>query len=127
MVSGPWVRVSLRDAFHLKAYADAGFNVVAITSRTPEIAQEVADLRGIPRVYETIEDLLDDKAVEILDIAVPPDKQLEIVRTAVRRGKYLKGILAQKPLAVNYEQAAEIVRLCEERQTPAGREPEYAL
>ncbi len=109
----------MRDV-HLKAYADAGYNVVAITSRTPEIAQEVADLRGIPRVYETIEDLLDDKAVEILDIAVPPDKQLEIIRTAVRRGKYLKGILAQKPLAVNYEEAAEIVRLCEERQLPLG-------
>jgi predicted dehydrogenase len=107
----------MRDV-HLRAYADAGFNVVAIASRTPEIAREVADLRGIPRVHETLEAMLDDEAVEILDIAVPPDRQLEIVRTAVRRGKYLKGILAQKPLAVHFEDAAEIVRLCEERQLP---------
>lgn len=107
----------MRDV-HLRAYADAGFNVVAIASRTPEIAQEVADLRGIPRVHETLEAMLDDEAVEILDIAVPPDRQLGIIRTAVRHGRYLKGILAQKPLAVNYEDAAEIVRLCEERQLP---------
>lgn len=107
----------MRDV-HLRAYADAGFNVVAIASRTPEIAQEVADLRGIPRVHETLEKMLDDEAVEILDIAVPPDRQLEIVRTAVRRGRHLKGILAQKPLAVHYEDAAEIVRLCEERKLP---------
>lgn len=107
----------MRDV-HLRAYADAGFNVVAIASRTPEIAREVADLRAIPRVHETLEDMLDDEAVEILDIAVPPDRQLEIVRTAVRRGRYLKGILAQKPLAVNYQDAAEIVRLCAERQLP---------
>jgi predicted dehydrogenase len=109
----------MRDV-HLKAYADAGFNVVAITSRTPEIAHEVAELRGIPRVHETLEDMLEDPAVEILDVAVPPDKQLEIVRTAMRRGRHLKGILAQKPLAVNYEEAVEIVRLCEERGIPLG-------
>jgi predicted dehydrogenase len=105
----------MRDV-HLKAYAGAGFNVVAITSRTPEIAQEVADLRAIPRVYETLEQMLEDDSVQVLDIAVPPHKQLDVVRIATQRGKYLKGILAQKPLAVNYSQAAEIVRLCEQRQ-----------
>jgi predicted dehydrogenase len=109
----------MRDV-HLMAYASAGFNVVAITSRTPEIAQEVADLRGIPRVYETLEEMLEDESVQVLDIAVPPHKQLDVVRIATRRGKHLKGILAQKPLAVDYRQAAEIVRLCEERQLPLG-------
>lgn len=103
----------MRDV-QLKAYAEAGYRVAAILSRTPEIAREVAELRGIPRVYERIEDMLDDPSVEILDIAVPPDRQLEIVRQAVERGRYLKGILAQKPLAVTYQDAVEIVRLCDE-------------
>lgn len=105
----------MRDV-QLKAYADAGYNVVGITSRTPEIAREVADLRGISRVYETLGEMLRDRAIEILDIAVPPDQQLGVVREAVRHGRHLKGILAQKPLAVNYDDAVEIVRLCEERQ-----------
>lgn len=107
----------MRDV-QLRAYADAAFNVIGITSRTPEIAREVADLRGIPRVYDSLEEMLLDPTIEILDIAVPPDRQLEVVRTAVRHGRHLKGILAQKPLAVNYEQASEIVRLCEERNLP---------
>ena len=109
----------MRDV-HLKAYEDAGFNVAAITSRTQEIAQEVADLRGIPRVYETVEQMLNNDEVQILDIAVPPHLQLEVIRKAVDRGRFLKGILAQKPLAVNFEQAVEIVRLCDERQIPLG-------
>lgn len=109
----------MRD-IHLKAYADAGFKVVAITSRRPEIAREVAGLRGIPHAYESVEDMLDDPAVEILDIAVPPDKQPDIIRTALDRGKNLKGILAQKPLAVTYKDAAEIVRECEARNMPLG-------
>jgi predicted dehydrogenase len=107
----------MRDV-HLKAYADAGYNVAGILSRTPEIAREVAELRSIPRVYETLGEMLQDPAVEILDIAVPPDQQLEIVRHAVQHGHHLKGILAQKPLAVNYDDAAEIVRLCKERNLP---------
>src|SRR5579863_5123276 len=107
----------MRDV-HLKAYTDAGFNVVAITSRTPKIAQQTADLRGIPRVYESLEAMLEDEAVEILDIAIPPDKQPEMIRTALHRGKHLKGILAQKPLAVTYEEAAKIVRLCGEHRMP---------
>lgn len=107
----------MRDV-QLKAYADAGYKVAAITSRTPEIAREVADLHSIPRVYDTLAQMLNDPAVEILDIAVPPDQQLDIVRQAVRNGTHLKGVLAQKPLAVHYADALEIVRLCEQRNLP---------
>ncbi|HEX4166765.1 MAG TPA: gfo/Idh/MocA family oxidoreductase, partial [Bryobacteraceae bacterium] len=49
----------MRDV-QLKAYADAGLNVAGIYSRTPEIAREVADLRGIPRTYETLHQMLAD-------------------------------------------------------------------
>jgi predicted dehydrogenase len=107
----------MRDV-QLKAYADADFNVVGITSRTLEIAREVADLRGIPRVYETLGEMLRDPDVQILDIAVPPDRQLEVVREAVEHGVHLKGILAQKPLAVDYEHARQIVELCKGRGLP---------
>ncbi len=107
----------MRDV-QLKAYLDAGYHVVGITSRTPEIAREVAALRGVPRVYETLDEMLDDPAVEILDIAVPPDRQRGIIERAIEKGRYLKGVLAQKPLAVNYEQAVEIVRMCEARRLP---------
>jgi predicted dehydrogenase len=107
----------MRDV-QLRAYADAGFRVVGITSRTPEIAREVADLYAIPKLYENLSDMLRDREVEILDIAVPPDKQLDIVRMAVEEGKHLKGILAQKPLAVTYDEAAEIVELCRAHGLP---------
>lgn len=107
----------MRDV-QLKAYANAGFNVVGITSRTPEIAREVADLHVIPKVYDTLAEMLRDPDVHILDIAVPPDRQLEIVQQALKEGEYLQGILAQKPLAVYYDEALEIVRLCRERGLP---------
>src|SRR5215210_7119547 len=65
---------------HLVAYRQAGFNPVAIASRTPANSQAVADRHGIAKVYHTYQELLKDPAVAIVDIAVPPDRQIEIVR-----------------------------------------------
>jgi len=108
----------MRDC-HLAAYRDAGFNPVAIASRTYENAKAVAELRNIPKVYETWEQLIRDPEIEILDIAVPPDRQLEVVNQAVKM-KHIKGILCQKPLAMNSREAREIVELCEEAGVKIG-------
>ena len=54
-----------------------------------------------------------DEEIDIVDIAFPPHLQLEVVREAVRH-KHIKGILTQKPLAMTYAEASEVVRLCEE-------------
>ncbi|MCC2627687.1 MAG: oxidoreductase-like protein [Thermomicrobiales bacterium] len=107
----------MRDV-HLAAYEEAGFDVVAIASRTPQNARAVAELRGIERVHDDWPDLLVNPDVEIVDIAYPPDQQLGIIREAVKHADHIKGILAQKPLATNLTDAAEIVRLCDEASIP---------
>jgi predicted dehydrogenase len=98
----------------LVAYRQASFNVAAIASRSYEVAQEVAAVRGIPKVYETVEELLADRTISILDIAIPPDKQLGVVKAAVHHADHIKGILCQKPLATNYAEACQILRLCDD-------------
>ncbi|HMF36092.1 MAG TPA: Gfo/Idh/MocA family oxidoreductase [Isosphaeraceae bacterium] len=65
---------------HLVAYAEAGFPVVGITSRTHERAREVADARGIARVFPSLE----EPAVAIVDIAVPPAEQPAVLGFATR-------------------------------------------
>lgn len=102
----------MRDC-HLVAYQQAGFNPVAIASRTPATAQEVAAVRGVPTVHATVDALLADPQVEILDIAVPPAAQPELIRRAVQLGQgRLRGILAQKPLAMSVADAKELVECC---------------
>jgi predicted dehydrogenase len=102
----------MRDC-HLVAYRQAGFNPVAIASRNRAHAEEVAAHHGIPRVHETIDDLLADQTIEVLDIAVPPDVQPEIISRAVHLGKkHLRGILAQKPLAMSSHEARHLVEIC---------------
>ena len=87
------------DNCHLVAYRKAGFNPVAIASRTKASAERVAQRHGIAKVYEAPEQLLDDASIEALDIAVPPMRQLAFIQAACAR-KTVKGILAQKPLGM---------------------------
>ena len=89
----------------LAAYAEAGFPVVAIASRTASRAAEVARRWGIGRVHDTPEALIEDPAVAILDIAFPPDQQPALIRRALGQ-PHIRGILAQKPLAMDAPMAA---------------------
>jgi predicted dehydrogenase len=95
----------------LVAYRQAGLNPVAIASRTLDHAQEAAARHDIPRVYESYRELLADPAVQVIDIAVPPDVQIDVIREVVKH-KHIRGVLAQKPLGVDFAQAREIVGLC---------------
>jgi len=98
---------------HLVSYRKAGFNPVAIASRTPAHATKVAERHKIPKVCDSYEQLLDDPSIEVLDMAVPPNAQLGLIKQACQR-RTAKGILAQKPLAMNYREAVEAVRACDD-------------
>jgi predicted dehydrogenase len=101
----------MRDC-HLVAYRQTGFNPVAITSHKRASAEAVAAQHQIPTVHASVDNLLADKSIEVLDIAVPPDRQPDIVRQAVEHKDHIRGILAQKPLALSYREARECVALC---------------
>ncbi|WP_078382476.1 Gfo/Idh/MocA family protein [Sutcliffiella halmapala] len=96
---------------HLPAYREAGYNVVGIYNRTVSKAQEVAEQFHIPNVYSSLEEMLSDPRIDVVDISVPPHNQIDIIREVAKSGKH---ILAQKPLAMNYKQAVEAVAICEE-------------
>ena len=98
---------------HLVAYQNAGFTPAAIASRTPAHAQETAQLRGVPKVYDSWQELVKDESLDIIDIAYPPDQQPGIVREAVKNPN-VKGILCQKPIAMDLAGAREIAALGEQ-------------
>jgi predicted dehydrogenase len=101
----------MRDC-HLVAYAQAGLHPIAIASRDPEKARAVAAARGVSRWYPTSAQLMADPAVEVLDIAVPPDVQPALIHEAVEHADHIRGILAQKPLAMSVREARDCVNCC---------------
>jgi hypothetical protein len=97
---------------HLPAYRDAGFRVLGISSRREARAREVAAQRNVPRVFANVREMLADGDITVIDIGVPPQFQPGIIREVVEHGRHVRGVLAQKPLAMNYADARAIVRMC---------------
>jgi predicted dehydrogenase len=93
---------------HIPAYKKAGFRIVACYDMNQETAQLVAKDHGIPKVCPTLDDMLADGEVQIVDIAVPPWEQLKIVRQVAAARRHM---LCQKPLSTNFDEAKQIVEL----------------
>ena len=104
---------------HLVAYRNAGFNPVAITSLTAEKREAAAKRHNIKKVYDTWQKLVDDTEIEILDIAVPPDVQMDILRYVTAKNHF-KGILVQKPAAMSLEEVREIASIGKVLGIPIG-------
>ncbi len=98
------------NAAHLPAYRKAGFNVIGLTDQDRDKAEQTARTFEVRKVYATVEALLEDPSVEIVDIAVPPWNQKDLVRQVTTAGKHL---LCQKPLSNIYAEAVEIVEMAE--------------
>lgn len=96
---------------HIPAYRKAGFNIVGCYDLNADTARRVAAENNIPNVYDTLDELLADPTVEIVDIAVMPWSQLEIVEKVAAAKKHM---LCQKPLSQNFDEAKRIVELARE-------------
>ena len=91
---------------HLPAYRKGGLSVAGIFDRDRAKAEATAGRFGVEKVYGSLEELLDDPAVDIVDVAVPGVEQKTIALAAAGRGKHL---LCQKPLAASVDDGREIV------------------
>ncbi|MWA03573.1 gfo/Idh/MocA family oxidoreductase [Actinomadura sp. LD22] len=100
------------DVAHLPAYRSHDLPVRGIYDLDRDRAEDVAARHGVPYVYASLDDLLKDDEVEVVDIAVVPTAQPPIARAALEAGKHL---LCQKPLAPTLAEAREIAGLAEAR------------
>ena len=90
---------------HLPAYRLAGFNVVGIYNKPVDVARPVAEEFDIPKVFESLEELLNDPDVRVVDIALPVEFQSEVAVKAAQKGKH---VLCQKPLGIDFSDAKKI-------------------
>ena len=94
------------EAAHVPAYRKAGLEIAGAYDRDLEKARAFAARHGIPRAYATLEELLADEHVAVVDLAITPWDQPAVVCAALDAGKH---VLAQKPLASSVEIATGLV------------------
>lgn len=89
-------------------------NVIeAITSRTNAKAKSFADAVSVKKVYATYKELLEDKTINIIYIAVPHHLHAALIKDALKLGKH---VLCEKPFTINAVDADEIRKLAEEQK-----------
>ncbi|OQP54304.1 NAD-binding protein [Niastella yeongjuensis] len=81
--------------------------IVAIASRKKEQAQETANKLGIPVVYGSYEELLNDKNIDAVYIPLPNHMHVEWTLKAIQAGKH---VLCEKPIALSAEQATQLIQ-----------------
>ena len=99
------------DEKHCPAYRQAGLRIIGITDLRHEQAEKVAAHHDIPKVYSSLQAMLDDPAIAIVDCAIPNDGRRDIIRAVAAAGKHL---LVHKPFATDYGEGRAFVAIAEE-------------
>lgn len=82
--------------------------VSAICGRNAENARQIADRWQIPHVFTDYRALIDSGQVQALIVITPNDSHYAITMRALEAGLH---VLCEKPLALNYAQAAQMAEL----------------
>ena len=93
---------------HIPAYKASGFNLIGGYDRNPEATEKTVQTHGLKKNYRSVDELLSDPMVQIVDVAVVPEEQWNVVTKVIAAGKPL---ICQKPFSVEYGEAVEMTNL----------------
>ncbi len=99
-------------------------NVVAITSRTRSRAEEVAARFGIPRVRDTLTEMLADDDLDVVVNLTPGPAHSETNLEILEAGKHL---ISEKPLATNVPDADALIEIATDRRLLIVAAPPWML
>lgn len=88
----------------LKSIGDA--EVSAVASRSMERANSFADMYGIPKRYDTYEDLANDPNVDAIYVSTPNPFHCEQSILCLEAGK---AVLCEKPITINAGEASKVI------------------
>ncbi len=97
-------------------------DVAGCCDRHPEKAQKMAQKYGITAL--TIEEILADDSIEMVVNLTAPTAHYAVIKQLLEAGKH---VYTEKVLAVELEQAAELVKIADERQLYLGAAPDTFL
>jgi predicted dehydrogenase len=96
---------------HIPSYKANGFNLIGGYDINREAAEKTVQANGLKKIYGSPDELLSDPAVQIVDVAVVPEEQWNVVSKVIAAGKPL---LCQKPFSIDYAKAVVMTNLAQQ-------------
>jgi predicted dehydrogenase len=98
-------------AAHVEGLRRTGIQVLGLVENTKERAEQKATELGIPRFYDSLDDMLGDPDIDVVHLATPNYLHHPQAMAALLAGKH---VICEKPLALNTTESAKMVRLAAE-------------
>ena len=102
---------------HTEALRRLGVTVAGILGSSPEKSQQAANSLGIPRAYDTYQQVLADDEIHVVHITTPNRLHVEQASLALKAGKHVH---CEKPLAMTSAESAALVELAAQSGLAAG-------
>lgn len=94
------------------ALEEMGRRLYAVGNRTHDKAVAFAEKYGVEKVYDTIDDMFLDEAVDIIYITTPHNTHYEFMKKALEHGKH---IFVEKSITLNSRELNEMQALAESK------------
>lgn len=85
----------------------------AVANRTHQKALDFAERYGVQKVYDRIDEVFEDEAVDIIYITSPHNTHYEFMKKALEHGKH---ILVEKSITLNSRELDEMIALAAEKK-----------
>lgn len=85
----------------------------AVANRTHQKALDFAERYGVQKVYDQIDEVFEDEAVDIIYITSPHNTHYEFMKKALEHGKH---ILVEKSITLNSRELDEMIALAAEKK-----------
>ena len=85
----------------------------AVANRTHQKALDFAERYGVQKVYDQIDEVFEDEAVDIIYITSPHNTHYEFMKKALEHGKH---ILVEKSITLNSRELDEMIELAAEKK-----------
>lgn len=102
---------------HIEGLRRAGVRVTGVLGSSVEKSQASADALGLAKGYQDLEEILDDPDVHSVHITTPNRFHFDQASAVMQAGKH---VMCEKPLAMNSQESAELVRRAANSGVVAG-------
>lgn len=83
---------------------------VSVVERDQSVVEEIRSQFKLERVFSSVDDALSSSA-EVMDLVLPHDLHAPVAERAMRKGKH---VIVEKPMALNLQEADEMIRISKE-------------
>lgn len=98
--------------------------LVAVCDLVREKAEKAQSEYGIPKIYDTMDELFGDKEIDIVLNLTRPYEHFEVTKAALEAGKH---VYSEKPLAATLSEGLELTALAKEKNLMLGGAPDTFL